>query len=187
MDIYGDLSLVLLANDQTDTLDYYEELSDLSEDEFMEEHAGSASEVPAAPAEEDGSPQELEFSEEDLLEADYGEPTTSTRSSSPEEVTATPPSSPMSTTSTTEDVEMESTTWEGCQTSSTTAEVPSVDETAVVQGGQPTSCAAAEVPSEDEAAAMQGCDPAIMHVSQKQLDEWVVKLPFPPLKATLRR
>ena len=44
VDIYGDLSLVLLANDQTDTLDYYEELSDLSGDEFMEEHAGPASE-----------------------------------------------------------------------------------------------------------------------------------------------
>ena len=70
----------------------------------------------------------------------------------------------MSATST-EEVEMESTTWQGHETSST----------------------AAEVPSKDEAAAVQGCDPAIMHVSQKQLDEWVAKLPFPPLKATLRR
>ena len=59
VDIYEDLSLVLLANDQHDTLDYYEELSDLSGDEFLE--------VPTAPIEVDSSPQELNFSEEDLL------------------------------------------------------------------------------------------------------------------------
>ena len=169
VDIYEGLSLVLLANDQTDPLDYYEELSDLSEDEFMEEDAGSASEVPAAPAEEDSSPQELEFSEEDLLEADYSELTTSIKPSYHRQLatsgTATPPSSPMSQT--TEDVEMESTMWQGRES--------------------PASCAAAEVPSEVEAAAVQGCDPAVMHVSQKQLDEWVAELPFPPLEATLRR
>ena len=51
----------------------------------------------------------------------------------------------------------------------------------------PTSCAAAEVPCKVEAAAVQGCDPAVMNVSQKQLDDWVAELPFPPLEATLRR
>ena len=61
VDIYEDVSLVLLANDQEDVLDY-EELSDLSGDEFLEE--------PAAPIEVDSSPQELNFSEEDLLETD---------------------------------------------------------------------------------------------------------------------
>ena len=181
VDIYEDVSLVLLANDQEDVLDY-EELSDLSGDEFLEE--------PAAPIEVDSSPQELNFSEEDLLEADYGELASAIPSTRPSyhrqlavaAATDIPPSSPMSATST-EEVEMESTTWQGHETSSTTAEVPSVDEAAVVQGGQPTSCAAAE----DETAAVQGCDPAIMHVSQKQLDEWVAELPFPPLEATLRR
>ena len=57
VDIYEGLSLVLLANDQTDPLDY-EELSDLSEDEFIEERAGSAS-GPAASTDGDSSPQEL--------------------------------------------------------------------------------------------------------------------------------
>ena len=183
VDIYEDLSLVLLANDQHDVLEY-EELSDLSGDEFLEEPAGSASEVPAAPAEEDGSPQELEFSEEDLLDADLGEPVPSTRPSSPAAVTATPPSSPTSTT-TTEDINMEST--EDHSASSAAAEVPRGDEAAAVQGDEPTSSAAAEVPSQDEAAAVQGCDPAIMHVSQQQLDEIIAKLPFPPLKATIAR
>ena len=45
VDIYDDLLLALLANDQHDILDYdeYEELLDLSGDEFLEEPAGSAS------------------------------------------------------------------------------------------------------------------------------------------------
>ena len=164
VDIYEGLSLVLLANDQTDPLDY-EELSDLSEDEFMEERAGSASEEPAASTDGDNSPQELEFSEEDLLEADYSE-LTSIKPSYQRQLatsgTATPPSSPASQK--TEEVEME---WQGRES--------------------PTSCAAAEVPCEVEAAAVQGCDPAVMNVSQKQLDDWVAELPFPPLEATLRR
>ena len=42
VDMYEDLSLVLLASDEMEPLDYedYESLSDLSEDEFMEERAG---------------------------------------------------------------------------------------------------------------------------------------------------
>ena len=43
----------------------------------------------------------------------------------------------------------------------------------------PTSCAAVEVPCGVEAATVQGCDPAVMNVSQKQLDDWVAELPFP--------
>ena len=47
VDLYGDLSIVLLANDQPDVLDYFEDLSDLSGDEFMEEY--STKTQPAAP------------------------------------------------------------------------------------------------------------------------------------------
>ena len=70
VDMYEDLSLVLLASDEMEPLDYsdYESLSDLSEDEFMEERAGSGGSA-ASPI-DDNSPQELEFSEEDLLDAD---------------------------------------------------------------------------------------------------------------------
>ena len=50
VDLYGDLSIVLLANDQPDVLDYFEDLSDLSGDEFLEEY--STKTQPAAPGED---------------------------------------------------------------------------------------------------------------------------------------
>ena len=96
VDLYSDLSVVLLANDQQDVLDY-EELSDLSDDELLEEPAGSVPE-PAARVIDGDATQELSFSEEDLLE-DPGEPLyASSRPSSPAAPTATPPTSPASNT-----------------------------------------------------------------------------------------
>ena len=68
VDMQEDLSLVLLASDEMEPLDYsdYESLSDLSEDEFMEERATPGSGFAATPN-NDNSPQEFESSWEDLL------------------------------------------------------------------------------------------------------------------------
>ena len=162
VDIYEDLSLVLLASDEADPLDYedYESLSDLSEDEFMEERAGSELGSAASP-DEDSSPQELEFFEEDLLETDCSELTASIKPAYHRRLAtsgaATPPSSP---TTQADDVEMEPTMWQGLES--------------------PIG-AAAEAPCEADAAAVQGCDPA------EEFDKWVAELPFPPLAATLKR
>ena len=168
VDIYEGLSLVLLANDQADVLDYYE-LSELSGDEFLEESAGSVMDEPAAPAEVDGSPQALEFSDDDLLDADLGEPSLAVPSTSP----SSPAAATASSTTDEEDATLQS-------ADDITMEPSS-------QEGHPTSAAAAEVPIEDETAAVEGCDPAVMYMGQEQLDEMVKKLPFPPLKATLDR
>ena len=89
VDLYGDLSVALLALDQEDILEY-EELSDLSDDELLEEPTGSVPE----PVDNANETQELSFSEDDLLE-EYGEPQySSTRPSSPAAPPATPPVSP---------------------------------------------------------------------------------------------
>ena len=146
--MYGDLSVVLLANDQPDVLDY-EELSDLSGAEFLEEYSTKAR--PAA-LEEDSSPQELSFAEDDLLEIDLGEPIhSSTRPSSPVAVKPTPTTPPTSPAPATDDISME----EGSPLPTT--------------------------------AAVQGCDPAVMYVSEEELNELLAKLPHRPLQATIDR
>ena len=62
VDLYGDLSIVLLANDQPDVLDYFEDLSDLSGDEFLEEY--STKTQPAAPGEDTSD----DLSDDEILE-----------------------------------------------------------------------------------------------------------------------
>ena len=136
---------MLLANDQSEVLDY-EELSDLSGDEFLEEYSTKAR--PAA-VEEDSSPQELSFSEDDLLEADFGEPMhSSTRPSSPVAVKPTPATPPASPASATDDIDME-----------------------LSEQASRTTTQQVVLPEEDETAAVQGCAPAVMHVSEEELNE----------------
>ena len=85
VNLYGDLSVALLALQEEDVCNY-EELSDLSDDELLAEPSGSVPE----PATDDET-QELSYSEDDLLE----EPQySSTRPSSPAATPATPPASP---------------------------------------------------------------------------------------------
>ena len=102
------------TSDEADPpLDYedYESLSDLSEDEFMEERAGSAS-GPAASMDEGSSP-ESEYSEEYLLEANCSEQADFIKPEYCRQLavpgTTTPPSSPVSQAE--EDAEVEPTTW----------------------------------------------------------------------------
>ena len=72
VDLYGDLSIVLLANDQPDVLDYFEELSgveelsDLSGDEFSE--AYSTKTQPAAPGDDTSDDDMSDNFEDSLLE-----------------------------------------------------------------------------------------------------------------------
>ena len=85
VDLYGDLSMALMALQDEDECDF-EELSDLSDDELLEDLAVNALE-PASNEEI----QELSYSEDDLLE----EPQScSTRASSPTATPVTPPVSP---------------------------------------------------------------------------------------------
>ena len=81
VNLYGDLSVALLALQEEDVCNY-EELSDLSDDELLEEPTGSVPE----PATDDET-QELSYSEDDLLEELEEPQYSSTRPSSP---TATP-------------------------------------------------------------------------------------------------
>ena len=86
VNLNGDLSVALLALQDEDVCDF-EELFDLSDDELLEEPAGSVPE----PADTIDETQELSYSEDDLLE----EPQySSTRPSSPAATPATPPASP---------------------------------------------------------------------------------------------
>ena len=181
VDLYGDLSIVLLANDQPDVLDYFEEISDLSGDEFSEEYSTKAQ--PAALHEEDSEMSdtelleecagtvpipatpvegndklELSLSEEDLLE-EVGEPiNSSTRPSSPTIIPATPPTSPTST----DDIDMELAGLIAC------AERDAL-------------------PDEDGAAPVQGCDPAVLHRTDEELEDIMAKLPSRPLQNTINR
>ena len=99
INLYGDLSVALLALGDEDVCNF-EELSDLSDDELLEEPAGSVPE-PAGATDET---QELSFSEDDLLE----EPQySSTRPSSPAATPATPPASPASAPAMNMDVSIE--------------------------------------------------------------------------------
>ena len=85
VDLYGDLSVALMALQDEDECGF-EELSDLSDDELLEELAVNALE-PASNEET----QELSYCEDDLLE----EPQScSTRASSPTATPITPPASP---------------------------------------------------------------------------------------------
>ena len=63
VDLYGDLSIVLLANDQPDVLDYFEDLSDLSGDEFLEEYS-----TKTQPAALDEDMSDADLSDDELLE-----------------------------------------------------------------------------------------------------------------------
>ena len=83
--LYGDLSVALLALHDEDA-DNFEELSDLSDDELLEELA-----VNVLPASNEVEIHELSYSEDDLLEEPQS---SSTRASSPEATPATPPASP---------------------------------------------------------------------------------------------
>ena len=66
VDLYSDLSIVLLANDQPDVLDYFEDLSDLSGDEFLEEY--STKTQPAAPGDDTSDDDMSDNFEDSLLE-----------------------------------------------------------------------------------------------------------------------
>ena len=72
VDLYGDLSIVMLANNQTDVLDYFEELSeveelsDLSGDEFSEAYSTKAQ--PAAQEEDMSDNNMSDIYEDSLLE-----------------------------------------------------------------------------------------------------------------------
>ena len=128
----------------------------MSDDELLEEHAGSVP-IPAAPVDGDDT-QELSFSEEDLLE-DFGEPIySSTRPSSPTTITATPPTSPAST----DNIDTELAGLIACSQRDA-------------------------LPDEDGAAPEQGCDPAVLHRTEKDLEDIIAKLPFRPLQATIDR
>ena len=165
VDLYGDLQIVLLAHDPL----AYEELSDLSGDEFLEEYSTKqpaaleeeatsdlsedelmgehAEPVPDSAAPEDDI-QELSFLEDDLL---FEEPRySSTRPSSPTNVTATPPTSPASADI---DIDMD-----------LLAECPQ-------QNNEP----------------VQGCDPAVMYRTKEEIEKIIAKLPFRPLQATIDR
>ena len=161
VDLYGDLSIVLLANDQPDVLDYFEDLSDLSGDEFLEEYSTKAEpaaqdddmsndlsddelleDTAEAAAVPDNDMPELSFSEEELLE-DFGDPMfASTRPSSPVDKSTATPAQP--------------------------------DDNDIQLAG---------VSSQPE----QGCDPAVLHRTEKDLEEILAKLPFRPLQATIER
>ena len=75
VDLYGDLSVALMALQDEDEC-YFEELSDLSDDELLEELAVNVLE----PASNEEETQELSYSEDDLLEEPQS---SSTRASSP--------------------------------------------------------------------------------------------------------
>ena len=97
VDLYGDLNMALLALQEEDVCDF-EELSDLSDDELLEEPTGSGPE----PA-DDGVTQESFYSEDDLLE----EPQScSTRAPTPVATPATPPTSPTPAPTTNMDISL---------------------------------------------------------------------------------
>ena len=98
VDLYGDLSVALMALQDEDEC-YFEELSDLSDDELLEELAVNALE----PASNEEETQELSYSEDDLL----GEPqSSSTRASSPTATPVTPPASPTAESAPVMDMDM---------------------------------------------------------------------------------
>ena len=98
IDLYGDLSVALLALNDEDVCDF-EELSDLSDDELLEELAVTVLE----PASNEEETQELSYSEDDLLEEPQS---SSTRASSPAAIPATPPASPTAAPAPTMDIDM---------------------------------------------------------------------------------
>ena len=100
VNLYGDLSVALLALQEEDVYDF-EELSDLSDDELLEEPTGSVPE----PATDDET-QELSYSEDDLLEELEEPQYSSTRPSSPTATPATPPASPAPTPVPTTDMDI---------------------------------------------------------------------------------
>ena len=185
VDVYEDLSIVMLANNQAEILDYceelseVEELSDLSGDEFSEAYSTKAQ--PAAP-EEDMSDSNMSDVYEDSLLEDPAERTLQPGSElefDEEEVmlplteeelleelledygdpifASSRPSSPVLESSATPP----------------TSPAPFLDNDIQLAGAnkQP----------------VQGCDPAVLYRTDDDLKEIVKKLPHRPLEATMNR
>ena len=184
VDLYGDLSIVLLANNQPDVLDYFEELSgveelsDLSGDEFSEAYSTKAQ--PAAPG-EDMSDDDMSDNFEDSLLED------------PAEARTLQPGSELELA---EGEDMLSFTEEelledyGDPMFASTRPSSPVDKSAATP---PTSPAPFCFLDNDIQLAgankqpVQGCDPAVLYRTDEDLKEILAKLPHRPLEATINR
>ena len=190
VDLYEDLSIVMLANNHADVLDYceelseVEELSDLSGDEFSEAYSTKAQ--PAAP-EEDMSDSNMSDIYEDSLLNDPAERTLQPGNELEfdEEEIMLPLTEeellremedygdPMFETSPLFESSRPSSPVLKSAATPTTSPEPSVDNDVQLAGAnkQP----------------VQGCDPAVLYRTDDDLKEIVKKLPHRPLEATMNR
>ena len=185
VDLYSDLSIVLLANDQPDVLDYFEELSgveelsDLSGDEFSE--AYSTKTQPAAPG-DDTSDDDMSDNFEDSLLEDPAEARTQQPGSELELAEGED-----NMLSFTEEELLED---YGDPMFASTRPSSPVDRSAATP---PTSPAPFCFLDNDIQLAgankqpVQGCDPAVLYRTDDDLKEIVKKLPHRPLEATMNR
>ena len=181
VDLYEDLTVVMLANMQAEALDYCEELSeaeelsDLSGDEFSEAYSTKAQ--PAAP-EEDMSDDNMSDIYEDSLLDDPAERTL--RPGSELEFEEEDIMLPLTEEELLEDYgdpmfessPLPSPVLKSAATPPTSPE-PTVDNDIQLAGAnkQP----------------VQGCDPAVLYRTDDDLEEIVKKLPHRPLEATMNR
>ena len=184
VDLYSDLSIVLLANDQPDVLDYFEELSgveelsDLSGDEFSEAYSTKAQ--PAAPG-EDMSDDDMSDNFEDSLLED------------PAEARTLQPGSELELA---EGEDMLSFTEEelledyGDPMFASTRPSSPVDKSAATPPTSPAPFCFLDKSIQLAGAneqPVQGCDPAVLHRTVEDLEKILDKLPHRPLEATIER